>query len=76
MEILKLILELLDVLIWPGLVLFFLVYYKDFIEKIIERVKLKSANLPGGITLNFDKEIREGKELRSEVIEEKKIKSA
>ena len=65
MEIAKLILEYLKVLIWPTLVLIFLFVFRKQLHDLVER--LKKADLPGGVSLDFGKEAEEAKQLSKKV---------
>ncbi len=71
MEIAKIILEYLKVTIWPITTFILLLIFKKDICKILMR--LKKADLPGGISLEtFPEQIEEAKSLLIEVKEEKK----
>jgi hypothetical protein len=71
MEIAKIILEYLKVTIWPITTFILLLIFKKDIGKIL--LRLKKADLPGGISLEtFPEQIEEAKSLLIEVKEEKK----
>ena len=73
MEISKIVLEYIQVLIWPGIVVFVCVYFKDQVVDLLER--LRSAKLPGGISIDLKDEIQEARILSDkaqESITEKK----
>jgi hypothetical protein len=73
MEFFKLLLEYIEVLIWPAVVLYCLKLFQDQIGGFFAR--MEKADLPGGISLKaFKEQIKIGKELSSEVIEEKTFK--
>jgi len=64
-EIARLILEYVQALIWPTIAIFVVITFRKQIIVIIER--LKGASLPGGVSLNFEEEIRDAKQLSREV---------
>lgn len=68
MEIVKLVHEFLKTLIWPSVVIFFLIYFNTQVSNIFER--LKTAELPGGISLEMDAKIQEVEALSKKVGEE------
>jgi len=73
MDIFKLILEYIEVLIWPAVALYCLNLFKGQIGAFLAR--MEKADLPGGISLKaFQEEIKLGKELSIEVREEKSPK--
>ncbi len=73
MEIFKLILDYIEVLIWPAIVFYCLNLFKDQIGGFFARIE--KADLPGGISLKaFQEQIELGKELSVEVREEKSTK--
>jgi Domain of unknown function (DUF4145) len=59
METAKLILDFITVLVWPILVLFVVCLFRSKIEMIFD--KITSATLPGGVKLDFGKEISKAK---------------
>jgi hypothetical protein len=65
MEVAGLILEFLRVLIWPTALLIVIFWFRQPLFIILDRLKV--ADLPGGISLNFDQEIRKAQELSREV---------
>ena len=67
MEIAKLVLEYIKVLIWPIILVFLCFYFRDQVAGIFER--LKSAKLPGGVSLEMNDKILEVQELSSKVQE-------
>lgn len=67
MEIANLVLEYIKVLIWPCILVFLSFYFKDQVSGVFER--LKSAKLPGGVSLEMNDKIREVEELSSKVQE-------
>lgn len=75
MEIAKLILEYIQALVWPVIVIFLVSNFKKEAISILSR--LESAVLPGGIQVNLNNNIAEIKNLSNEVretSEEKKKK--
>ncbi len=67
MEIATLILEYIKVLIWPCVIVFHFLYFKKQVIGIFDR--LKSAKLPGGVSLEMNDKIEEVKELSNKVQE-------
>lgn len=67
MEIAALVLEYIKVLIWPSILVFLSHYFKNQVAGIFER--LKSAKLPGGVSLEMNDKIREVEELSNKVQE-------
>lgn len=67
MEVAKIILEFLRTLIWPSVVVFLLIYFNTQISSTFER--LKTAKLPGGVSLEMDAKIQEVKVLSKRVDE-------
>ncbi len=70
METAQLILEYIKALIWPIIVLFGFFLIRSYLPLMIE--KLKTAKLPGGVTLDFEKELREAKSIGRDVINKAK----
>ena len=68
MEIAKIILEFLRVLIWPIVILTVIVIFRAKLEAILWR--LRKADLPGGVSLDFDQEIQEAKDLSKQVVQQ------
>jgi hypothetical protein len=64
MEIAKLILEYLKTLVWPITVIFLSVFFRKSLVEILRRIK--KAALPGGVSLDFQEEIKQVKELSQE----------
>lgn len=60
-DIAKLLLEYIKALIWPLVVIFLVILFYRQLSALLGRIK--SANLPGGVSLDFEKEIREAREL-------------
>lgn len=69
MEIAKLILEYIKALAWPGVTITIILIFKAQISRIIGR--LSKANLPGGVTFDFNQEIKEAETLSKQVAQEK-----
>lgn len=67
MEIAKLLLEYVKVLIWPSIVIYIAIYFKNETANILNR--LKTAKLPGGVTFDLNEKIREVRDLSDEVQE-------
>ncbi len=67
MEIAKIVLEFVQVLIWPILVVFIAIYFKNETSDILKRIK--SAKLPGGVAFDLNDKIQEVKALSNEVQE-------
>lgn len=66
MEVAELVLEYIRVLIWPLITLILVLTFRKQIRKVIET--LRKADLPGGVSLDFHKDLEEAK-LLSENIE-------
>jgi hypothetical protein len=66
MEIAKLILEFVKVLVWPSVVLAIVIIFRTKLEAILWR--LRKADLPGGVSLDFDQAIQEAKDLSQQVV--------
>lgn len=67
MEIAELILEYIKVIVWPGVILFVFLYFREQVAGIFER--LKSAKLPGGVSFEMSDKVLEVKELSNRVQE-------
>jgi hypothetical protein len=67
LEIARLFLEFLKVLVWPVVVLTILLVFKNEIVGILPR--LRRAALPGGVSLEFDAELKEAKLASTVVLE-------
>ena len=71
MEIAKLVLQYIETLIWPGIVIFSLKLFREPIVNTLNRVK--KADLPGGITIEtFPEQIQKVKILSKEVEKRRK----
>jgi hypothetical protein len=64
-EIAKLFLEYIKVLIWPSVVIFLVLLFYRQLSALLGRIK--SANLPGGVSLDFNEAVQEIKKLSKEV---------
>lgn len=67
MELARLVLEYLQALVWPSVVVFLALVFKKDAQTILHR--LKSAKLPGGVSLDLSEQIREAKNLSDKVQE-------
>lgn len=65
MEIAELILEYIKVLIWPGVAVFVLTLFRKQLHKVV--LRLQKASLPGGISFDFNQEVKEVKQLSEKV---------
>ncbi len=65
MEIAKIVLEYIKSLIWPSLAILVIILFRDSLKAILTR--LRGADLPGGVSLDFEQEIRDAKQLSREV---------
>ncbi|MHC4506253.1 MAG: hypothetical protein ACYTFI_23405, partial [Planctomycetota bacterium] len=65
MEIAVLILEYIQALAWPVVVVLGLFLFREPLIAILHR--LKSARLPGGTSFDFDQEVRDAETLSQEV---------
>jgi hypothetical protein len=65
MEVAKLVLEFVKVLIWPATVLVLALIFRVPIRAVISR--LKKAALPGGVSIDFQEEIEQAKELSAKL---------
>ena len=65
MNVLKLVLEFIKVLIWPALVIYSLIIFRKQLSDLIDR--LRKADLPGGVTLDFQKELKEAQVLSQQI---------
>jgi|GEM_PF-970230 len=74
MEIAKLILEYVEALAWPVVVVFSVCFFKDAINKVFHRVS--KAKLPGGVAIDFSEEIKEAREVSREVKQQQSRKKA
>lgn len=71
MELAKLILEYIEVLIWPVTLLILLLTYRKELASLFSRAK--RLELPGGLSIEvFEKQIQEAKDLAREVVKEEK----
>ena len=69
MEIAKLVLEYIRVIIWPAVIITIVLLFKQQLHEIV--LQLQSASLPGGISFDFNKEVKNVARL-SEQVEEVK----
>ena len=67
MEMAKIILQYIQALIWPGIVVFIAILFKNDISALLGRIK--SAKLPGGVSFDLNEKIQEVKVLSNEVQE-------
>lgn len=67
MEIAKIILEYIQALIWPGIVVFLALSFRNETAALLGRIK--SAKLPGGVSFDLNEKIQEVKVLSNEVKE-------
>lgn len=67
MEIAKIILEYIQALIWPGIVVFLALSFRNETAALLGRIK--SAKLPGGVSFDLNEKIQEVKVLSNEVQE-------
>lgn len=65
METLKLVLEYLKVLAWPCVVLGFVFAFRHELRNLFAR--MRHAELPGGVKVDFPQELREAQELSARV---------
>ena len=65
MEIAKLILEYMKALAWPITAIFLAIYFRKSLISILAR--LEKATLPGGISLDFEKKIKQIEALSEKV---------
>lgn len=65
MEIAKLVLEFVKVLIWPFTVLVLILVFRVPLRTILSR--LRKAGLPGGVSIDFQEEIEQAKQLSAKV---------
>lgn len=65
MDIARLILEYVQALAWPAVAVFGLLLFRQPLVAILHR--LKGAGLPGGVSLNFEQEVRDAQSLSREV---------
>jgi len=66
-EIAKIFLEFLKVLIWPAVVLVLAIFFRSSFTELLSR--LKKADLPGDVSLNFSEELKEANILSKKVKE-------
>lgn len=70
-ELLKIILDFVGTIIWPAVVLLFLLVFKPEIKKLLD--KAKKLELPGGLSIEtVGEEISKAKELAKEIKTERK----
>lgn len=74
MDIAKLILEYIQALAWPAVVVFGVCFFRDAIKEVFHRIS--SAKLPGGVAIDFSEEIREAREISREVKQQQSVKKA
>ena len=67
MEVAKLILEYIQALIWPSIVVFLMYSFKNETVALLGRIK--TAKLPGGVSFDLNEKIQEVKVLSNEVKE-------
>jgi hypothetical protein len=65
MELAKLILEFLKVLIWPMTIAVLALYFRKPLVAILTRIR--KAGLPGGVSIDFQEEIKEAEELAKDI---------
>ena len=65
METAQLILEYIQALIWPGIVIVGILIFRKPLVAIFSR--LKAAGFPGGVSFDFEKDIRNAEDLSREV---------
>jgi len=65
MDVARVVLEYLQALVWPAVVVFGLLLFRQPLAAILQR--LKGAGLPGGVSLDFDREVRDVQALSREV---------
>jgi hypothetical protein len=65
MEIARLVLEFIKVLIWPATVLVVALIFRVPIRAVLSR--LRKAGLPGGVSIDFQEEIEQAKQLSVKV---------
>lgn len=68
MEIAKLILDYVKALIWPSVVIVIVLLFRSRLNAIL--VRLRKADLPGGVSLDFQEEIQEGRALSQQVAQQ------
>lgn len=68
MEVAKLVLEFLRVLIWPATVVGVLLLFRRQVLGLLHRIR--HADLPGGIAVDLEREIKEAKALSAQVQEQ------
>ncbi len=57
MDIARLVLEYVQALVWQAVAVFGLLVFRQPLTAILQR--LKGAGLPGGVSLDFDQEVRD-----------------
>jgi hypothetical protein len=67
MEVAKLVLEYIKVLIWPLAVILILLMFRKQVSTLVTRIR--HAELPGGVAIDLDQEIKEAKALSTKVQE-------
>ena len=65
MEIARLVLEYLEALVWPGAIVLGVWIFRRPLADVL--LRMNQAKLPGGVSFNFDTEIRNTKQLSQEV---------
>lgn len=68
MEIAKLVLEYIKVLVWPTFIIIGVLLFRSQLSAILWR--LRKADLPMGVSLDFQQEIREAKNLSQQVAQQ------
>jgi len=69
-DIAKLVLEYIQALVWPFVVILSLLLFRDPLAAILAR--LKGAGFPGGLSLDFGQEVRDAQDLSRQVAKAKR----
>jgi hypothetical protein len=72
-DVAKLVLEYIQALVWPAVAVVAVVVFRKSLTALLGR--LHEAEMPGGIKLNFEKEVRQAEDLSREVKEAAKEKA-
>ena len=65
MEIARLVLKYVEALAWPAVAVFGLLLFRQPLAAILQRLRV--AGLPGGVSLDFDREVRDAQALSRDV---------
>ncbi len=65
MELLRILLDFVSSLVWPAVAIFVLIYFQKPLSHLFTRIR--SADLPGGISLDFDEQLQDAREIAEDI---------